>query len=83
MLVGTTSIETSEMLSEHLRKNKVPHEVLNAKHHEREAAIVAEVQRRDMADDLKRGPGGIREIEFLVQSLPRPTCPMPTCSARR
>ena len=33
------------------------------------AAIVAEVQRRDMADDLKRGPGGIREIEFLVQSL--------------
>ncbi|WP_459077398.1 bifunctional [glutamate--ammonia ligase]-adenylyl-L-tyrosine phosphorylase/[glutamate--ammonia-ligase] adenylyltransferase [Pseudoxanthomonas fibrivorans] len=33
------------------------------------AAIVAEVQRRDMADDLKRGPGGIREVEFLVQSL--------------
>ena len=33
------------------------------------AAIVAEMQRRDMADDLKRGPGGIREIEFLVQSL--------------
>jgi len=33
------------------------------------AAIVAEMQRRDMAGDLKRGPGGIREIEFLVQSL--------------
>ena len=33
------------------------------------AAIVAEMQRRDMIDDLKRGPGGIREIEFLVQSL--------------
>jgi len=33
------------------------------------AAIVAEMQRRDMAEDLKRGPGGIREIEFLVQSL--------------
>ncbi len=33
------------------------------------AAIVAEMQRRDMVDDLKRGPGGIREIEFLVQSL--------------
>ena len=32
-------------------------------------AIVAEMQRRDMADDLKRGVGGIREIEFLVQSL--------------
>ena len=33
------------------------------------AAIVAEMQRRDMADDLKRGVGGIREIEFLGQSL--------------
>ena len=33
------------------------------------AAIVAEMQRRDMAEDLKRGVGGIREIEFLVQSL--------------
>lgn len=33
------------------------------------AAIVAEVARRDRSDDIKRGPGGIREIEFLVQSL--------------
>jgi glutamate-ammonia-ligase adenylyltransferase len=33
------------------------------------ASIVAEMQRRDMAEDLKRGHGGIREIEFLVQSL--------------
>ena len=40
-LVGTTSIETSELLSEHLRKAGVPHEVLNAKQHEREAHIVA------------------------------------------
>lgn len=40
-LVGTTSIETSELLSEHLRKAGVPHEVLNAKQHEREAQIVA------------------------------------------
>ncbi|PZP64077.1 MAG: preprotein translocase subunit SecA [Pseudoxanthomonas spadix] len=45
VLVGTTSIETSEMLSEHLRKNKVPHEVLNAKQHEREASIVANAGR--------------------------------------
>ena len=41
VLVGTTSIETSEMLSEHLRKAGVAHEVLNAKQHEREATIVA------------------------------------------
>ena len=33
------------------------------------AAIAAEVARKDMADDLKRGPGGIREIEFLAQAL--------------
>lgn len=33
------------------------------------AAIAAEVARREMADDIKRGPGGIREIEFLVQAL--------------
>ena len=33
------------------------------------AMIAAEVARKDMADDIKRGPGGIREIEFLVQAL--------------
>ncbi|MFY2763351.1 preprotein translocase subunit SecA [Arenimonas sp. MALMAid1274] len=41
VLVGTTSIETSELLSNHLRKSGIPHEVLNAKQHEREAQIVA------------------------------------------
>jgi glutamate-ammonia-ligase adenylyltransferase len=33
------------------------------------AMIEAEVARKDMADDLKRGPGGIREVEFLVQAI--------------
>ena len=33
------------------------------------AMIAAEVTRKDMADDIKRGPGGIREIEFLAQAL--------------
>src|SRR5690242_12310113 len=42
VLVGTTSIEVSELLSELLTKAKVPHEVLNAKQHEREAQIVAQ-----------------------------------------
>ena len=36
---------------------------------EMKAAITAEVSRRDMFDDIKRGPGGIREIEFLAQAL--------------
>ncbi len=42
VLVGTTSIEVSELLSNLLRKEKIPHEVLNAKQHEREAHIVAQ-----------------------------------------
>jgi len=45
VLVGTTSIETSEMLSEHLSKAGVQHEVLNAKQHDREATIVANAGR--------------------------------------
>ena len=46
VLVGTTSVEKSEKLSELLRKKGVAHEVLNAKHHEREAAIVAQAGRK-------------------------------------
>ncbi len=42
VLVGTTSIENSELLSELLKKEKLPHDVLNAKQHAREAEIVAE-----------------------------------------
>ncbi|ACV69295.1 preprotein translocase subunit SecA [Desulfohalobium retbaense] len=41
VLVGTTSIDKSELISNLLKKRKVPHEVLNAKHHEKEAEIVA------------------------------------------
>ncbi|MBS2534334.1 preprotein translocase subunit SecA [Catenulispora sp. NF23] len=46
ILVGTTSVEKSERLSSMLRKRGVPHEVLNAKYHEREAAIVAQAGRK-------------------------------------
>ena len=45
VLVGTTSIEVSELLSNFLREEKIPHEVLNAKQHEREAQIVANAGR--------------------------------------
>ena len=41
VLVGTVSVEKSEELSAVLKKNGIPHEVLNAKHHEREAMIIA------------------------------------------
>jgi len=42
ILVGTVSIEKSEFLSELLNKKKIPHQVLNARHHEQEAYIVAQ-----------------------------------------
>jgi preprotein translocase subunit SecA len=42
VLVGTISIDVSEKISRMLKKEKVPHEVLNAKHHEREAEIIAQ-----------------------------------------
>ncbi|MBL8202172.1 MAG: preprotein translocase subunit SecA [Chromatiales bacterium] len=45
VLVGTTSIETSEYLANLLQKDGVPHQVLNAKQHEREAHVVAEAGR--------------------------------------
>ena len=45
VLVGTVDIDKSEVLSEMLDRKKVPHEVLNAKHHEREAAIVTQAGR--------------------------------------
>ncbi len=45
VLVGTTSIEKSEHLSGLLKKQKVPHQVLNAKYHEQEAQIVAQAGR--------------------------------------
>jgi preprotein translocase subunit SecA len=48
VLVGTTSIENSELLSGLLQKEKMPHQVLNAKQHAREAEIVAEAGRPGM-----------------------------------
>lgn len=45
VLVGTLAIETSEMLSERLKRMRIPHEVLNAKYHENEAQIIAQAGR--------------------------------------
>ena len=73
-LVGTVSIEKSELLSHLLKKHKVPHEVLNAKQHEREAEIVLEAGHQkkvtiatNMAGrgtDIKLGEG-VRELGGL------------------
>jgi preprotein translocase subunit SecA len=46
VLVGTTSVEKSELVSKLLKRRGVPHEVLNAKYHEREAAIIAQAGRK-------------------------------------
>ncbi|HEW91345.1 MAG TPA: preprotein translocase subunit SecA [Thermotogaceae bacterium] len=74
ILVGTTSIEKSELLSAMLRKKEIPHEVLNAKYHEKEAMIIAKAGQRgavtiatNMAGrgtDIKLGPG-VKELGGL------------------
>jgi preprotein translocase subunit SecA len=46
VLVGTTSVEKSELVSKYLTRTGIPHEVLNAKQHDREASIVAEAGRK-------------------------------------
>ncbi|MGC8874955.1 MAG: preprotein translocase subunit SecA [Chloroflexia bacterium] len=71
VLVGTTSVERSEYLSRLLQREGIPHEVLNAKHHEREALIVARAGQKgavtiatNMAGrgtDIVLGPGVVRE----------------------
>ena len=77
VLVGTIKIETSELVSEMLRKKGIPHNVLNAKFHEKEAEIVAEAGKHgavtiatNMAgrgtdiklDDEARAAGGLKII---------------------
>jgi preprotein translocase subunit SecA len=67
VLVGTTSVEVSELLSRMLQQKKVPHNVLNAKQHAREAQIVAEAglsgaitiatNMAGRGTDIKLGPG--------------------------
>jgi preprotein translocase subunit SecA len=78
VLVGTTSIENSEVLSALLKKEKLPHEVLNAKQHEREALIVAQAGKpgaitiaTNMAGrgtDIVLGGNVDKQIELLITS---------------
>jgi preprotein translocase subunit SecA len=48
ILVGTVSVESSEEISEFLKVKKIPHQILNAKHHEKEALIIANAGRPGM-----------------------------------
>ncbi|NCO19839.1 MAG: preprotein translocase subunit SecA, partial [Gammaproteobacteria bacterium] len=82
VLVGTTSIETSELLSNELKKAKISHEVLNAKQHEREAHIVAQAGQpgavtiaTNMAGrgtDIVLGGSLDAELAGLGEDLPEP-----------
>jgi preprotein translocase subunit SecA len=75
VLVGTTSIENSELLSTQLTKDKLPHQVLNAKQHAREAEIVAQAGRPKMitiatnmagrGTDIVLGGNVEKQVEFL------------------
>jgi preprotein translocase subunit SecA len=69
-LVGTTSIENSEMLSEMLNKEKLPHNVLNAKQHAREAEIVAQAGRLKMVTIATNMAG--RGTDIVLGGNPEP-----------
>jgi len=73
-LVGTVSVENNERLSEYLKRENVPHEILNAKNHEREGEIIAQAGRKgsvtiatNMAGrgvDIKLGGGMATKEEY-------------------
>jgi preprotein translocase subunit SecA len=75
VLVGTTSIENSELLSGYLERDKLPHQVLNAKQHAREAEIIAQAGRPKMVTiatnmagrgtDIVLGGNVEKQIEFI------------------
>jgi preprotein translocase subunit SecA len=70
VLVGTTSIENSEELSEHLNKAKLPHQVLNAKQHAREAEIVTQAGRPKMVTIATNMAG--RGTDIVLGGNPEP-----------
>lgn len=80
VLVGTTSVEKSELLHQYLKRKNIPHEILNAKNHEREALIIAQAGKKhavtistNMAgrgvDILLGGDPSTKEDQTEVKSL--------------
>jgi preprotein translocase subunit SecA len=83
VLVGTTSIEKSELMSELLKKKKVPHQVLNARFHEQEALIVAQAgapgavtiatNMAGRGTDIKLGGNIEMRLKLELANLPDPS----------
>ncbi|MEO8083821.1 MAG: preprotein translocase subunit SecA [Ardenticatenales bacterium] len=71
ILVGTVAVETSERLSQMLEKRKVPHEVLNAKNHEREAEIIAQAGHKNAVTIATNMAG--RGVDILLGGNPEGT----------
>ncbi len=70
VLVGTTSIEKNEIVAELLKRKGVPHEVLNAKNHEREAQIIAEAGRKQAVVIATNIAG--RGVDVVLGGTPPP-----------
>src|SRR5262249_7971394 len=68
VLVGTISIEKSEKVSESLKRAGIPHQVLNAKQHERESRVVAQAGRKGAVRGARNRAGGGRD--FLLGGNP-------------
>ena len=80
VLVGTASIETSEYLSRQLQQQKIPHQVLNAKQHSREATVIAEAGRPGTVTIATNMAGRGTDIVLggsLEVELSRPECADP------
>lgn len=68
VLVGTRSIEKSELLSKMLKTEKIPHQVLNAKYHEKEASIIAQAGRKGAVTIATNMAG--RGVDILLGGNP-------------